>query len=55
MGCPRCRTLNAPGARFCTGCGAAFVDAAVPPTERRRVAGCALMALLLVVALLRAV
>jgi len=55
VGCPRCRTLNAPGARFCTGCGTAFVDAAVPPTERRRIAGCALMALLLVVATLRAV
>ena len=55
MGCPRCRTLNAPGARFCTGCGAALLDATAPPPDRRRIAGCALMALLLLLAMLSAV
>ena len=54
MGCPRCRTLNAPGARFCTACGTAFFDA-IPRPERRRIAGCALMALLLALAILSAV
>jgi transaldolase len=47
--------LQVKGARFCTRCGTALLDAPAPPSVGHRTAGCALTAFLLALTMLRAI